>query len=195
MPQRNLAVEMLRKLLAGEIKARGRKNIVQARSFAELLEQAIRKYQNRAVETAQVIEELIALAKELREADRRGEKLGLTDDEVAFYDALEVNDSAVAVLGDATLRLIAQELVEAVRGSITIDCLPGNVRPDAGDHQAHPRKYGYPLDKQVCARARLGTGGVLPGLGGRCVTAGEAAAALRDSTDNYRNPHPRVKLS
>jgi type I restriction enzyme R subunit len=121
MPQRNLAVEMLRKLLEGEIKARGRKNLVQARSFAELLENAIKKYQNRAIETAQVIEELIALAKDLREANQRGEKLGLTDDEVAFYDALEVNDSAVAVLGDETLRLIAQELVKAVRNSITID--------------------------------------------------------------------------
>ena len=119
MPQRNLAVEMLRKLLEGEIKARGRKNVVQARSFAKLLENAIRKYQNRAIETAQVIEELIALAKDLREANQRGEKLGLTEDEVAFYDALEVNDSALAVLGDETLRIIAQELVRAVRGSIT----------------------------------------------------------------------------
>jgi len=153
MPQRNLAVEMLRKLLAGEIKTRGRKNIVQARSFAELLEQAIRKYQNRAVETAQVIDELIALAKELREADRRGEELGLTDDEVAFYDALEVNDSAVAVLGDATLRLIAQELVAAVRGSITIDWVfRENVRARMRVIiKRILRKYGYPPDKQARA--------------------------------------------
>jgi len=115
MPQRNLAIELLRKLLAGEIKSRGRKNIVQARSFAEMLEQSIRKYQNRAIETAQVIEELIALAKEIREADRRGEELGLSEDEMAFYDALEVNDSAVKVLGDETLRIIAQELLKTVR--------------------------------------------------------------------------------
>ena len=153
MPQRNLAVEMLRKLLEGEIKARGRKNIVQARSFAELLENAIKKYQNRAIETAQVIEELIALAKDLREANQRGEKLGLTDDEVAFYDALEVNDSAVAVLGDETLRLIAQELVKAVRNSITIDwTVRENVRAQMRVIiKRILRKYGYPPDMQARA--------------------------------------------
>ena len=153
MPQRNLAVEMLRKLLEGEIKARGRKNIVQARSFAELLENAIKKYQNRAIETAQVIEELIALAKDLREANQRGEKLGLTDDEVAFYDALEVNDSAVVVLGDETLRLIAQELVKAVRNSITIDwTVRENVRAQMRVIiKRILRKYGYPPDKQAHA--------------------------------------------
>jgi type I restriction enzyme, R subunit len=153
MPQRNLAVEMLRKLLEGEIRARGRKNLVQARSFAELLENAIKKYQNRAIETAQVIEELIALAKDLREANQRGEKMGLTDDEVAFYDALEVNDSAVAVLGDETLRLIAQELVKAVRNSITIDwTVRENVRAQMRVIiKRILRKYGYPPDKQARA--------------------------------------------
>ena len=153
MPQRNLAVEMLRKLLEGEIKARSRKNVVQARSFAELLENAIKKYQNRAIETAQVIEELIALAKDLREAGRRGAKLGLTDDEVAFYDALEVNDSAVAVLGDETLRLIAQELVKAVRNSITIDwTVRENVRAQMRVIiKRILRKYGYPPDRQARA--------------------------------------------
>jgi len=153
MPQKNLAVEMLRKLLEGEIKARGRKNVVQARSFAELLENAVKKYQNRAIETAQVIEELIALAKDLREANQRGEKLGLTDDEVAFYDALEANDSAVAVLGDETLRLIAQELVKAVRNSITIDwTVRENVRAQMRviiKRILH--KYGYPPDKRAHA--------------------------------------------
>ena len=103
MPQRNLAVELLQKLLKGEIKTRAKRNVVQARSFAELLEQAIRKYQNRAIETAQVIEELIQLAKDMRAANARGEALGLTEDELAFYDALEVNDSAVKVLGEPTL--------------------------------------------------------------------------------------------
>lgn len=153
MPQRNLAVEMLHKLLEDEIKARGRKNLVQARSFAELLENAIKKYQNRAIETAQVIEELIALAKDLREANQRGEKLGLTDDEVAFYDALEVNDTAVAVLGDETLRLIAQELVKAVRNSITIDwTVRENVRAQMRVIiKRILRKYGYPPDKQARA--------------------------------------------
>ncbi|MFN0300780.1 MAG: RhuM family protein [Burkholderiales bacterium] len=121
MPQRNLAVELLQKLLKGEIKARGKRNVVQARSFTALLEQAIRKYQNRAIETAQVLEALIDLAKQLREAGARGERLGLSDDEQAFYDALETNDSAVKVLGDATLKTIARELVPTVRKNVTID--------------------------------------------------------------------------
>jgi type I restriction enzyme R subunit len=124
MPQKNLAVELLRKLLVSEIKTRRRKNVVQARSFAEMLEQAIRRYQNRAIEAARVIEELIALAKEMREADRRGEQLGLTEEELAFYDALETNDSAVKVLGEPTLRRIAQELVRTVRANVTVDWAP-----------------------------------------------------------------------
>jgi type I restriction enzyme, R subunit len=153
MPQRNLAVEMLRKLLEGEIKTRGRKNVVQARSFAELLENSITRYQNRAIETAQVIEELIKLAKDMREANQRGESLGLTEDEVAFYDALEVNDSAVSVLGDDTLRLIAQELVKSVRNSITIDwTVRENVRAQMRVIiKRILRKYGYPPDKQARA--------------------------------------------
>jgi type I restriction enzyme R subunit len=88
MPQRNLAVELLEKLLKGEIRNRSRRNVVQARSFSELLEQSLRRYQNRAIETAKVIEELIQLAKDMRKAAERGVALGLTDDEVAFYDAL-----------------------------------------------------------------------------------------------------------
>ena len=153
LPQRNLAVEMLRKLLEGEIKTRGRKNIVQARSFSEMLENSIRRYQNRAIETAQVIEELIALAKDLREADARGEKLGLTEDEIAFYDALEVNDSAVKVLGDETLRIIAQELLRAVRNNVTIDwTVRENVRAQMRVMVKRIlRKYGYPPDKQARA--------------------------------------------
>ena len=103
MPRKNLAVELLQKLLKGEIRTRAKRNVVQARSFAELLEQALRKYQNRAIETAQVIEELIQLARDMRAAEARGEALGLSDDELAFYDALETNDSAVKVLGDDTL--------------------------------------------------------------------------------------------
>jgi len=150
MPQRNLAVELLRKLLTGEIKTRGRRNLVQARSFAEMLEHAIKRYQNRAIETAQVIEELIALAKEMREADRRGEKLGLSDEELAFYDALEVNDSAVRVLGEPTLMTIARELVEAVRRNVTIDwAVKESVRAKLRVLVKRIlRKYGYPPDKQ-----------------------------------------------
>src|SRR4029079_5914834 len=121
MPQRNLAVEPLQKLLHGEIRKRARKKVVQARSFADLLEKSIRQYQNRSIETAEVIEELIGLAKEMREARGRGKALDPTEDEVAFYDALEVNDSAVKVLGDENLRTIARELVKAVRANVTID--------------------------------------------------------------------------
>ncbi len=150
MPQRNLAVELLRKLLNGEIKARARRNVVQARSFAEMLEEAVRKYQNRAIETAQVIEELIRLAKEMREAGARGEKLGLSDDELAFYDALETNDSAVKVLGEPTLKKIARELVETVRANAKIDwTIRENVRAQLRVYVKRIlRKYGYPPDKQ-----------------------------------------------
>ncbi len=150
MPQRNLAVELLQKLLKGEIVSRRRKNIVQARSFAEMLEHSLRRYQNRAIEAAQVIEELIGLARHLREAHARGEKLGLSEEELAFYDALETNDSAVQVLGDETLRDIARELVETVRGNVTIDwTLRENVRANLRRLVKRIlRKHGYPPDKQ-----------------------------------------------
>ena len=150
MPQRNLAVELLQKLLKGELAVRRRKNVVQARSFAEMLEHTLRRYQNRAVEAAQVIEELIQLAQELRQASARGEKLGLSDDEVAFYDALETNDSAVQVLGDETLRDIARELVKTVRANVTIDwTLRENVRANLRRLVKRIlRKHGYPPDKQ-----------------------------------------------
>jgi type I restriction enzyme R subunit len=150
MPQRNLAVELLQKLLKGEIRLRGKRNVMQARSFAELLEQAVRKYQNRAIETAQVIEELIQLARDMRAADARGEQLGLSEDELAFYDALETNDSAVKVLGEPTLRAIARELVETVRKNVTIDwTLRENVRAQMRVLVKRIlRKHGYPPDKQ-----------------------------------------------
>jgi len=150
MPQRNLAVELLQKLLKGEIRTRRRKNVVQARSFAEMLEQTIRKYQNRSIEAAQVIEELIQLAREMREANARGESLGLTEDELAFYDALETNDSAVKVLGDEILRGIARELVTTIRNNVTIDwTLRENVRARLRVLVKRIlRKHGYPPDKQ-----------------------------------------------
>ena len=150
MPHRNLAVELLQKLLKGEVSTRRRKNVVQARSFAEMLEQTLRRYQNRAVEAAQVIEELIELAKEMREASARGEHLGLSEDELAFYDALETNDSAVQVLGDETLRDIARQLVETVRSNVTIDwTLRENVRANLRRLVRRIlRKHGYPPDKQ-----------------------------------------------
>ena len=150
MPQRNLAVELLQKLLKGELATRRRTNVVQARSFAEMLEQTIRRYQNRAIEAAQVIEELIALAQEMREADARGESLNLSTDELAFYDALSVNDSAVKVMGDDTLRDIARELGETVRGNVTIDwTIRENVRANLRRLVRRTlRKHGYPPDKQ-----------------------------------------------
>jgi type I restriction enzyme R subunit len=150
LPQRNLAVELLQKLLKGEIRNRSKRNVVQARSFSAMLEEAIRRYQNRAVETAQVIEELIQLAKEMKGAAERGEALGLTDDEVAFYDALETNDSAVKVLGEPTLKAIARELVETVRKNVTIDWrIRENVRASLRVLVKRIlRKYGYPPDKQ-----------------------------------------------
>jgi type I restriction enzyme R subunit len=150
MPQRNLAVEVLRKLLAGEVKTRMKRNVVQARSFAEMLEQTVKRYQNRAIEAAQVIEELIALAKEMREAGARGASLGLTEDELAFYDALEVNDSAVKVLGDAQLKKIAKELVATVKKNVAIDwTIRENVRAQLRVVVKRIlRKHGYPPDKQ-----------------------------------------------
>ena len=150
MKRRNLAVELLQKLLKGELAARRRKNVVQARSFAEMLEETLRRYQNRAVEAAQVIEELIELAREMREANARGDELGLSEDELAFYDALETNDSAVQVLGDDTLRDIARELVDTVRRNVTIDwTLRENVRANLRRLVKRIlRKHGYPPDKQ-----------------------------------------------
>jgi len=150
MERPNLAVELLRKLLSGHINIRRCKNVVQARSFADMLEQSIRKYQSRAIEAAHVIEELIELAHEMREAEKRGEDLGLNDDELAFYDALGTNDSAVKVLGDEVLRGIAQELVAAVRANVTIDW---TIRENVRAHlrvvvKRILRKHGYPPDKQ-----------------------------------------------
>ena len=150
MPHRNLAVELLQKLIRGELSARRNRNVVEARSFAEMLEQTLRRYENRSIEAAQVIEELIQMAREMREASLRGEKLGLSDDELAFYDALETNDSAVKVLGDETLRDIARELVQTVRNNVTIDW---TLREDARANLRRLvrrllRRHGYPPDKQ-----------------------------------------------
>jgi type I restriction enzyme R subunit len=150
LPHRNVAMELLQRLMNDEIRVRSGRNVVQARSFAEMLEQAIRKYHNRTIEAAQVIAELIELAKAMREAQERGEKLGLAEDEVAFYDALEVNDSAVKVLGDETLKKIACELVQTVRKNVTIDwtvkeSVKANLRRLV---RRVLRKHGYPPDKE-----------------------------------------------
>ena len=150
LPQRNLALELLKKLLNDEIRIRMRKNVVQARAFSEMLEEAVNKYHNRAIAAAEVIEELINLAKEMREAQKRGENLGLTEDEIAFYDALEINDSAVKVLGDDTLKMIARELVQSVRRSVSIDWAQReNARAKIRVMVKRIlRQFGYPPDKQ-----------------------------------------------
>jgi len=150
LPQRNLAVELLERLLTEGIKTQARKNLTQARSFAAMLDRALRTYQNRGIETAKIIEELIQLAKDMRAAQQRGVDLGLSDDELAFYDALETNDSAVAVLGDETLRTIAKELVETVKRNTTIDwTLKESIQAKLRVYVKRVlRKYGYPPDKQ-----------------------------------------------
>ena len=153
MEKRNLAVELLQKLLKGEVASRRRKNVVQARSFAEMLDLALRRYQNRSIAAAQVIEELIELARTMGEANARGDVLGVSEEELAFYDALETNDSAVQVLGDDALCRIARELVATVRANVTIDwTLRENVRANLRRLVKRIlRKYDYPPDKQESA--------------------------------------------
>jgi len=150
LPQKNLAIELLHKLLNDELKLRMKKNLIQSRSFTEMLERTIRAYQNRTLDSAQVIAELIKLAEEMRDAQKRGQQLNLSEDEIAFYDALEVNDSAVKVLGDQTLREIARELVDTVRKNATIDwTVRETVRAKLRVMVKRIlRKYGYPPDKQ-----------------------------------------------
>lgn len=150
LPQRHLALELLRKLINDEIKTRSHRNLVQSRSFAEMLEQTIKRYQNRAIETTQVMSELIELAKEIREATKRGENLGLSEDELAFYDALDLNDTSVQALGDDTLKAIARDLVDTVCRNVTIDwtqkeSVKANLRRLV---KRLLRKYGYPPEKQ-----------------------------------------------
>jgi len=121
MPYRNLAVELLEKLLKDDIKAKTRNNVVQEKKYSDRLKETLRKYNNRAIETAQVIEELIQMAKDFQAALAREAELGLTPDEVAFYDALANNESAVRELGDEILKKIAVEITEKLRKSTTVD--------------------------------------------------------------------------
>lgn len=121
MPERNLAIELLEKLLKDDIKAKTRNNVVQEKRFAERLQETLRKYNNRAIETAQVIEELIQMAKEFQQEMMREAELGLNPDEIAFYDALANNESAVRDLGDKVLKQIAVEITDKLRKSTTVD--------------------------------------------------------------------------
>ncbi len=153
LPERNLAVELLERLLEGEIKSKFSSNIVQQKKFSELLANVVKRYQNRAIETAQVIEELIAMAKKFREAANRGTDLGLNNDEVRFYDALADNESAVRELSDETLKKIAHELAENLRKNLTVDW---SVRESVRAKlrlmvRRILRKYKYPPDQQDAA--------------------------------------------
>jgi type I restriction enzyme R subunit len=150
MPQRNLAFEALKKLLNDEIRFISKKNIVQGKSFMDMLDKTIKRYTNKSVEAAQVIEELIELARKVREERNRGKQQDMNDDELAFYDALGVNDSAVQVLGNETLRKIALELTQMIRNSVTIDwtqreSVQAEIRLKV---KKILRRYGYPPDKQ-----------------------------------------------
>lgn len=150
MRERNLAVELLERLLKGEIKSRFKTNVVQSAKFSDLLQQSLTRYRNRAVETAQIIEELIAMAKRFQEAARRGEDLGLNADELAFYDALATNEAAVRDLGDDTLKKIAVELTLSLRKSVTVDwakreTVRAKIRVMV---KTLLRRYKYPPDKQ-----------------------------------------------
>lgn len=150
MKERNLAVELLERLLKDDIKSRFKTNVVQQAKFSELLQQSLTRYRNRAVETAQVIEELIEMAKKFQEAARRGEELGLNRDEMAFYDALATNEAAVRDLGDATLRKIAVELTLSLRKSVTVDwAVRDSVRAKLRVMvKTLLRRYKYPPDRQ-----------------------------------------------
>ena len=150
MPQKNLAFETLKKLLNDEIRFRQKKNLIQARSFEELLDKAIKAYTNKSIEAAQVIQQLIDLARKMREEQKRGTQLNLTEDEVAFYDALADHAGVREVMGDETLKTIARDLVQTVRNNVTIDwTLRDNVQAKLRIMVKHIlKKYGYPPDKQ-----------------------------------------------
>ena len=163
LKHKNVAAELLEKLLKDELKARSKRNLVQSQVFSEKLKKTLNAYHNRAISTMQVIEELIKLAKDLDAHTKRGEDMGLTDDEIAFYDALASNDSALQAMGDAKLKLIAAELITQVKNSVTIDW---NLRESARAKikvmvKRILNKYGYPPDlqeeavKTVLAQAEL----------------------------------------
>lgn len=150
LPEKNLAVELLERLLEGEIKSKFASNLSQEKKFSELLDSVIKRYQNRSIETAQVIEELIEMAKKFVAASKRGDALGLNDDELAFYDALANNEASVRELGDEILAKIAHELTDSLRQNVTVDW---NNRDSVRAKlrllvKRILRKYKYPPDQQ-----------------------------------------------
>ncbi len=157
MKRKNLALELLKKILDDEIKSRTKKNFIQSKKLSEMLDAAIKKYQNNLLTAAQVIEELINIAREIKESDARGDKLGLSDDEIAFYDALVENGSAKEVLSDDTLRELAQILVQKVKANTAIDwtikeSVQAKLRVIV---KRILRQYGYPPDKQLIATENI----------------------------------------
>ncbi|MFM9047414.1 MAG: DUF3387 domain-containing protein, partial [Cyanobium sp.] len=150
LPQKNLAVELLRRLLQDELQSRFRTNVVKQRRFSELLQASLAKYANRSVEAAQVIEELIAMAKQFREEAERVAALGLSPAESAFYDSLAHNASAKELMGDEVLMQMARELAEKLRGNLTIDWqYKDNVRARLRTMiKALLKRYKYPPDEE-----------------------------------------------
>ena len=153
MEYRNLAVELLERLLKNEIKAKFRTNVVSKNKFSELLEAALNRYRARSIETAQVIEEMIAMAKEFDQAAKKGDELGLTPDELAFYDALSTNEASVRELGDPVLKALAQELTRKLKASATVDWSKrDSVRAAMRIKVKHILShYKYPPDKAAAA--------------------------------------------
>ena len=153
MDRKNLAAEALQKLIDDEIRSRSRTNVVETRAFSERLERAIARYHTNAITTTQVLQELIVLAKDIRAARKRGEEQGLSDEEIAFYDALAENESALQVMGHESLRVIAHELLTSLKGSVTVDW----AHREAARARMRVlvkrilRKYGYPPDLQDAA--------------------------------------------
>lgn len=189
LPERNLAVELLERLLEGEIKSRFASNVVQSKKFSDMLAHVVQRYQNRSIEAAQVMEELVEMAKKFREAASRGEQLGLNEDEVRFYDALANNESAVRELTDETLKKIAHELAESLRKNLTVDwsareSVQAKLRLMV---KRILRKYKYPPDQQEAAvelvlqqAKALGSNGRSRSLGG---FAGTFTVTREDRTE------------
>ena len=153
MEKKNLAMEALRKLINGEIRSRSRVNVVQTRTFSERLEEAIARYHNNAITAAEVIQELVDLAKDIRAARQRGEEEGLSQEEIAFYDALAQNESAVEVMGNDHLRVIAHELLSSLKNNASVDWQHRqSARARMRVLVKHIlRKHGYPPDLQDAA--------------------------------------------
>ena len=151
--KKNLAIEALRKLINGEVRSQARRNVIQSRAFTERLEAAIIRYHANALTTAQVLEELIQLAKDIRAAHQRGEESGLSDEEIAFYDALAENESARQVMGDPMLRVIAHELVASIKNNVSVDWMHREIARARMRVLVKRilRKYGYPPDLQDAA--------------------------------------------